>query len=173
MAWLFKREGSNNWWIGYRYNGNQYRSSTETPDKVQAERQLAKVRTLYEARKAGSLIENVYRVLSGTQNQGRDSLRTTVDVWLAECKANIAAKTHERYGDIVNDFCAFLKADHAKPLLKDVHRDNVADYLRHKRARTSPQTARLARTILNGFFNYAVDNEKISESPFQVPRALN
>ena len=172
MAWLFKREGSNNWWIGYRYNGNQYRSSTETPDKVQAERQLAKVRTLYEARKAGSLIENVYRVLSGTQNQGRDSLRTTVDVWLAECKANIAAKTHERYGDIVNDFCAFLKADHAKPLLKDVHRDNVADYLRHKRARTSPQTARLARTILNGFFNYAVDNEKISESPVPSSKSL-
>jgi integrase len=172
MAWLFKQAASSNWWIGYRFNGKQYRASTKTTDKAKAERQLAKVRAMYETRKAGSLTEEVYRVLSGTQNRGLDSLRTVVDVWLAECKSNVAAKTHERYGDIANDFCTFLNADDAKPLLKEIKRDNVADYLRHKRTRTSPQTARLARIILGGFFNYAVDNEKISESPVPSSKSL-
>jgi integrase len=172
MAWLFKRDGSNNWWLGYRFNGRQYRSSTETPDKAEAERQLAKVRAMYEARKAGSLTEDVYRVLSGTQNRGLDSLRATVDVWLAECKTNVAPKTLERYRDIANDFCTFLNAGDTKPLLKDVQKDNVADYLRHKKAQTSPQTARLARIILGGFFNYAVDNEKISASPVPSSKSL-
>ena len=172
MAWLFKRDGSNNWWLGYRFNGKQYRSSTDTADKAEAERQLAKVRAMYQARKAGTLTEEVYRVLSGTQQRGLDTLRVTVDAWLAESKASIAAKTHERYGDIANDFCHFLNADAAKPLLKDIQRDNVADYLRHKRTQTSPQTARLARIILGGFFNYAVDNEKISVSPVPSSKSL-
>jgi len=174
MAWLYTRkgDGSKNWWIGYRFNGKQYRASTKTSDKAEAERQLAKVRAMYEAKKAGSLTEEVFRVLSGTTNQGTDSLRAIVTVWLAECETGVATKTHERYGDIANDFCTFLNADDAKPLLKDVQRDNVADYLRHKRTRTSPQTARLARIILGGFFNYAVDNKKIQVSPVPSSKSL-
>jgi len=171
MAWLFTQPGSKNWWVGYRFNGKQYRSSTKTPDRHQAEQALAKFRTLYQAKQAG-ILDEVYEALSGTQNQSQDSLRTTIDLWLDECKSNVAAKTHERYSEVADDFCKFLNADAVKPLLKDVQRDIVADYLRRRKARTSPQTARLSRTILGGFFNYAVDNEKIPKSPVPSSKSL-
>ena len=172
MSWIFKQAGSDNYWIGYRFNGKQFRASTGTPDKAQAERDLAKVRAMYEARKAGALHEDVYRTLTGTQNQGKDSLKLTTELWLNECNGDVAPKTVERYRDIVTGFCDFLKADDAKPLLKDVQQDNVAEYLRAKRARTSPQTARLARRILSGFFNYATENNKIPANPVPSAKSL-
>src|SRR5204862_301463 len=48
----------------------------------------------------------------------------------------------------------------------------IAAFLREKRAATSTATAKLARKILAGFFNHAVDNEKLQSSPVPSSRSL-
>jgi len=37
MAWLYRRQDSNKWWIGWRANGRQFLKSTGTEDKSLAQ----------------------------------------------------------------------------------------------------------------------------------------
>jgi integrase len=48
----------------------------------------------------------------------------------------------------------------------------LAGFLREKRANTSTATAKLARRVLSGFFNYCVDNSELPISPVPSSRAL-
>src|SRR5207237_1705207 len=63
-------------------------------------------------------------------------------------------------------FCDPLNAD---PLIRDVQPDNMAGFVRQKRAATSTGTAKLVRRILAAFFNYCLDNRLVQVNP--VPRS--
>jgi len=170
MAWKFKQPGSENWWVGYRVNGRQFRESVGSPDEAKADEQLQLMRTMHEAHKAGKLTEKFYRFLTGMEGSA-DTLRASVDSWLKECK-DLSPRTIKGYRDGLDEFCDYVKASDQGPLLRDIQKQAIAAFLREKRAATSTATANLARKILVGFFNYAVDNDMISASPVPSSRAL-
>jgi hypothetical protein len=43
MPWQYKQPGSENWWLGFRVNGQQFRRSTGTSDRKAAECELEKL----------------------------------------------------------------------------------------------------------------------------------
>lgn len=171
MAWLFQRSTSKCWWIGYYLNGKKYRRTTGTEDKAQAERELAKLRAIDQAHKAGSLTEEFYRLLNNNVTVANDSLRGFLKQWLAESK-DLSPVTLKTYRDVMERFCLYLNADDQRPLLKDIRPDAIAAFLRDKRATTSTPTARLYRKIVSAFFSYAVDNRVLQLNPVPSSRSL-
>jgi len=170
MAWLYKRKESDNWEVGYRFNGQQFRATTGTSDRAAAERELSRIRALYEAHKAGSVSEKFFDLLSGRQPQ-KHTLISTVDLWHADCK-ELSSDTQLRYRQILQDFCTAINATPESPLIKDVSSEIVSEYLRKKREQTSRATAKLALTILGAFFSFAKANKRIAESPVPSAKTL-
>lgn len=170
MAWKFKRPESNHWWIGYRLNGKQYRRSVGTSDETKADAELAKLDIIRRAHDAGRLTDEFYRLLTKPKG-GMFSLRKYADQWLSECK-DLAEYTQERYKDLLGQLCRYLQATDDAPLLRDVTREEIAGFLRHKRAQTSLGTTKLSRRVLVNFFNYAVDNQAIPFSPVPSGKSL-
>jgi integrase len=170
MAWKYKQRGSEHWWIGYRLHGKQYRRSTGSPDEAVADRELAKLRAMDQAHKAGSLTEEFFRALTNTNAAG-DTLRGFADEWLKECR-DLSSVTVKKYRDGMDEFCAHVNADAKSPLLRDIRPEAIRSFLRQKRAKTSTATAKSIRKVLRAFFSYAVDSEKLQFNPVQSSKAL-
>ena len=170
MAWLYKQPGSANWWIGYRVNGKQILRSTKTADREAAERELEKLNAVSAAHKAVSLTDEFVALLTRKRRSG-DTLRAAITQWLAECK-DLSPHTVRKYRNVTDDFCHWLRATDKAPLLRDIQPALLAGFLREKRANTSTATAKLARRVLSGFFNYCVDNSELPISPVPSSRAL-
>ncbi len=170
MAWLYKRPGSEYWWIGYRVNGRQILRSTKTSDRDQAERELAKLEAVAQAHKAGSLTEEFIALLTRKESSGQ-SLRAGVAQWLNECK-DLSVRTLPGYRGVTEQFCEYLNATDTAPMLRDVRPETVGAFIRAKRAETSTGTANQNRRILHNFFSYCVDNQMLPHSPVPSARAL-
>ena len=170
MAWLYKQAASENWWIVYRLNGRQYLRSTKTSDRKKAEQELAKLNAVDQAHKAGSLTDEFVALLTRKQSSG-DTLRGYIRQWLAECK-DLSEATLKKYRAIPEEFCLYLNATDAAPLLRDIQPDTIGAFLREKRAQTSTATTNHVRRVMSAFFNYAVDNRALPYSPVPSSRAL-
>jgi integrase len=170
MAWLYKQSGSQNWWIGYRLNGRQILRSTKTSDRAAAERERAKLDAVAQAHKAGTLTEEFIALLTRKESSGV-SLRAAVRQWLTECK-DLSKRTLPGYRGVTEEFCRYLNATDAAPLLRDIRQETVGAFIREKRAATSTATANANRRILSGFFSYCVDNQMLPHSPVPSSRAL-
>lgn len=170
MAWIYQRPESENWWLGYRLNGRQYRRSIKTTDRKKAEQELEKLRAVDHAHKAGSLTDEFVALLTRKQSTG-ESLRAYIRQWLAECK-DLSGATLKKYRAIPEEFCRYLNATETAPLLRDIQSDTVGAFLREKRANTSTTNAKHVRRVLSAFFNYCVDNKALPYSPVPSARAL-
>jgi integrase len=170
MAWIYKRPGSEFWWLGYRLNGGEHRRSTKTTDRAKAEQELEKILSVDHAHKAGSLTDEFVALLTRKASTG-EGLRAYIRQWLAECK-DLSESTLEKYRAIPEEFCAYVNATETAPLLRDIQPDTVGAFLREKRANTSTATAKHVRRVLSAFFNYAVDNRALAVSPVPSCRAL-
>src|SRR5437764_534467 len=115
MAWLYQRDDSAKWWVGYRVNGRQFLRSTGTEDRAQAERELAKLEAVNQAHKAGSLTDEFIRLLTNTHSTA-ETLRGFVVQWLAECK-DLSHHTLTKYRDGLEEFCNHVNANDSAPLL--------------------------------------------------------
>src|SRR5439155_12993696 len=120
MAWLYRQNKSQYWWIGYRINGRQYLRSTRETDRAEAEKLLAQFGTIQEANRAGRLTEEFYLALTQQQQLRRIVLKAAVEEWLTECKGSTAAGTLRRYREIAKAFLSFLKAGDGRPFLNDI-----------------------------------------------------
>jgi integrase len=170
MAWLYKQNGSENWWLGYRLNGRQYLRSTKTSDRKKAEQELAKLNAVDQAHKAGSLTDEFVALLTRKQSSG-ESLRAHVRQWLTECK-DLSAETLKKYRATSEDFCVYLNATDTAPLLREIQSETIGAFIRERRANTSTATAKQVRRVLSALFNYAVDNRALPFSPVPSSRAL-
>ena len=121
MAWLYRQNNSQYWWIGYRINGRQYLRSTRETDRAEAEKLLAQFGTIQEANRAGRLTEEFYLALTQQQQIRRIVLKAAVEEWLTECKGSTAAGTLRRYREIGQAFLSFLKAGNGRPFC-EIHR---------------------------------------------------
>ncbi len=172
MAWLYKRSGSEFWWIGYRLNDRQILRSTKTSDRSLAEQELSKLKAVDHAHKAGSLTDEFVSLLTRKQLSGCSlTLRAFTRQWLLECR-DLSEVTLEKYRATLEELCVFINATETAPLLRDVQSETIGAYLRKKRADTSTATANLARKVLSACFNHAVDNQALPFSPVPSSRAL-
>jgi integrase len=170
MAWLYQRNGSNKWWIGYRVNGHQILRSTKTSDRKTAERQLAKLESIAQAQAAGSLTQEFVRHLTRVESSG-DSLDAYRKQWLNECR-DLSPMTLKKYRGVLDDFCQYVNATETAPLLRDVQPDTIAAFIRSKREKISAASTMLARRILAIFFGYCVDNRALQYSPVPSAKSL-
>jgi integrase len=170
MAWIYQRPESENWWLGYRLNGHQYRRSIKTTDRKQAERELEKLNSIAHAHKAGSLTDEFVTLLTRKQSSG-ETLRAYIRQWLAECK-DLSGETLKKYRSIPEELCVYLNATDTAPLLREIQSETIGAFLREKRANTSTANAKQVRRVLSAFFNYAKDNHALPYSPVPSVRAL-
>src|SRR5260221_12734198 len=120
MAWLYRQNNSQYWWIGYRINGRQYLRSTRETDQAEAEKLLAQFGTIQEANRAGRLTEEFYLALTQQQQLRRNVLKAAVKEGMKECKGATAARTQRRNRVIAKAFLSFLRAWNARPFLNDL-----------------------------------------------------
>ena len=133
MAWLYEQKGkSRNWYIGYRVNGKLHSQTTGTADRDEAEKELGKVRMMFEAHKSKSLTEELYHALTGS-GLPKITLAMELDGWIAEAKHQTAPSTLTRYKGIADEFKACLNATGAGPMLEDVTTADVTRFLVEKR----------------------------------------
>jgi integrase len=165
MAWLYKQAGSDNWWIGQRVNGRQIRKSTGTSDKTEAQKKLAAIEAMERAAAAGCLTEEFFRALTGAQAQKPLAIKAAVKEWHEAHALSRATKTAERYKDVLEQFLLYLKADDARPLLRDVGNGDVTGFLNQSSKTLSRGSLILTRKILSAFFNWCVKGGKATSNP--------
>lgn len=169
MAWKFKQPGSENWWIGYRLNGKQYRRTVGSADEAQANKELARLESMNQAHKAGSLTEEFFRLITN-RTAANDTLRAVTGLWLTECKDH-SPVTLKKYRNTLEEFGEHINAtEHTQ--LRDIRPETIRGFLRAKRAATSAATAKLHRKVLCAFFNFARDNEILTASPVPSSKSL-
>jgi len=165
MAWLYRQDNSQYWWIGYRINGRQYLRSTRETDRAEAEKLLAQFGTMQEANRAGRLTEEFYLALTQQQQLRRIVLKAAVEEWLTECKGATAAGTLRRYREIAKAFLSFLKAGDGRPFLNDITADEIRSFLVTVRADRAAKTVNLYRGALYTFFSRALQNGLLKANP--------
>ena len=159
MAWLYKRKDSSFWWIGWRVNGKIKFRSTKQTDRALAERELRKVKMLFDAHRSGTL-EEVYQALSGKVIP-KVTLKVAIEQWLAD----VTEGTRERYSSIAAEFSAYLGASDQHPLISEVTTEQVREYLMQRRKKCSVGTVNLERKVLSVFFRRAIRNQQLRDNP--------
>lgn len=152
MAWIYRRAGSANWWIGYRVGGKQFLKSTGTAKRADAQRELDKFEVLSVAKHAGALTQEFFNAIAGNA-QPKVTLTAATTAWLAHCNGTTAPGTVERYRNVTDQISGYFKSD---PLLGDVGADEIHAFLTDVNSRRSVGSVNLTRKILSVFFNYAV-----------------
>lgn len=167
---MYRQKKSRFWWIGWRANGKIFFRSTKQSERKLAEKELAKVQSLFLAHRAG-MLEEVYGSLSG-KVLPRVTLKGAIEDWLGEVKASADAGTFNRYAGISERLAEFLGAGPDGPLLREVTTEQLREYLTKRRASSSASTVNLERKILSVFFRRAIANQQLRENPVTPIRAL-
>jgi integrase len=170
MAWLYKREGSAKYWIGWRANGRQFLKSTGEREKSKAEIKLRDFEFLERARHDGKLTEHFIESLTN-KPLSQLSLKSAVTGWLDETKGAAGESTHDRYNDIATQFLDHIGATDSAPLLRDVTAEEIRAFLSKKRTAASASTVNLYRKVLSTFFIRELKAGTIRANPcLQVKR---
>jgi integrase len=166
MAWLYQRDGSQNWWIGWRIGGKQFLKSTRTAKKAEAQKQLDQFEVLAIAKRTGGLTQDFVNALTGNA-QPKVTLKTALESWLAFCKGAVSPGTHERYSDVQSQLLDYFKAD---PLLSEIAADELQAFLSDRLKHRSVGSVNLTRKILSVFFGYAVGRGFTTSNPVKATR---
>jgi integrase len=175
MAWLYQRPDSGRWWIGYRHNGVQVLKSTGQEDKKKAEIELAKVQAMLAANRAGTLTLEVFQAITG-RTLPTMTLKAALADWMKEANATTAKNTIRMYEAISTGLTKHFHATDQGPLVSDLTREQLQEFLNQRRAVVSAATANLERRILTVFFRRAKangtirDNQMEGVKPFKTPR---
>ncbi len=171
MAWLYKRKGTRNWWLGWRAAGKIHFRSTNTSDKAEAAKQLATVHALFESHKAGSLNQAVFESLTG-RTAPKVTVKSALADWLTECEGSTSPETLERYQTIADAFATHIGVSEKGPMLDAVTPEHIREFLTQRRAARNSSTVNLERKILAVFFMRAVKNAHLKSSPVAPVKML-
>lgn len=153
MAWLYQRNDSGKWWIGYRQNGKLVLKSTKKTDKADAKIELAKVEAMLGLQASNALSREFYEAISGSKLPSL-TLRAGLASWLAVAQGTTGERTQAKYSGIAAETEAHFNATDRGPMLADVTKEQLREFLTTKRNRTSAATANHFRVILAGFFRH-------------------
>ena len=166
MAWLYQREDSGRWWIGYRQNGVQVLKSTGQSSKKEAQAELDKIEAMLAAQRAGALTIDVYQALSG-RTLATKTLQAALKDWLSETGASAGKRTLEKYQALSDSLTAHFHATEQGPLVSSLTREELQDFLNQKRAKVSASTGNMARKCLSIFFRRCKSIGIIRDNPVE------
>ena len=171
MAWLYQRKDSALWWIGYRENGTQLLKSTGTADKKAAEAQLARLDAMIASRRANALTMDFFQALTG-KTVAQMTLKAALADWLNEARGATGKRTLERYQAFAASLEAYFKANDQGPLVSEIERAPLQQFLSQKRAGVSATTANMARKCLSIFFRRCKNIGAIRDNPTEAIKAF-
>ena len=166
MAWLYQRPDSGRWWIGYRQNGVQVLKSTGQTDRKKAEAAKEKVEMMLAAQRAGALTVELYQAISG-RTLATKTLKAALENWLAEATAAAGPRTVEKYQALSNALNAHFHATDKGPLVSDLTREQLQEFLNQKRAGVSAATGNMTRKCLSVFFRRCKSIGAIRDNPVE------
>jgi integrase len=168
MAWLYRRPGSDRWWIGFRQHGEQFLKSTGTSDKAEAKQQLDRIETMIRAQRANLLNNEVFAALTG-KVRPQKPLKAALEEWIAEAHGSTGPRTAEKYEALAEDLVRFFKANEQGPLVdSETVSDGLQPYLAERRRTVSAETANMARKCLAVFFNRCKTHGYVAENPIDA-----
>lgn len=172
VAWLYKRDGSKFWWLGWRTpDGKPHFRSTRCQDRTEAQKQLAGVEALFSAHRSEAPLEAVYLSLAGRATP-RVTVKAALADWLTECEGSNAVNTQERYGALAEAFAAHLGASDKGPMLDAISTEHVRTFLTQRRASRSASTVNSERKFLSVFFIRAFKNGLLKANPVAAIKTL-
>ena len=164
MAWLYKHPRSQYWQIGWRVGNKLFNRSTKAATRADAEKQLALLDLMADAKRGGRLTEDFFNSLNGRELE-RITLWKAVEKYLEMCKGTTTAGTYVRYRMVLNSLMKFLNASDTAPRLGDIDSEIIQGFLNDARTRTSASNVNFYRKCLNAFFADARDKKKITGNP--------
>ena len=173
MAWLYRRDDSRFWWVGWRTPEGKARfKSTKCEQEADARKHLAAVDSLFSARASGAPLDEVYASLS-PRTTPRPTFKAALHNWLTECEGSTSAETLGRYRTIADAFANHLGAGDHGPMLDAVTPEHIREFLTKRRVIRNASTINLERKILSMFFLRAVRNDQLRANPAAPVRKIN
>jgi integrase len=162
MAWIYEHPRSKNWFIGWRVNGKLMARSTGTASKTEAQKKLATLALMEQAKSAGRLTEDFYRSLTA-QEIVKVPFQKAVAAFLGQAPSG---GTRGAYASILRIVGRYLNANEQKPDVADVSRAAIRAFLDEHAAKTSAGTGNYYRRVLTTFFNFCAGEYRIT-SPME------
>lgn len=163
-AWLYKRIGTQKYWLGWRANGKQFLRSTGTTDPAMAKEKLREFEFMARVKRDGKLTEEFYSSLTG-KSAPSVTLNKAFEDWLDESAATTRPGTVSKYRAVARDLSEFIGSSAKAPMLRDVSTEEIRTFLTTKRKLTSAATTNHLRKVLSVFFIRAIKNGLIRENP--------
>lgn len=170
MPWIQKR--GNIWWGGWRNGKLQFRKSLKTSDKAFAEQWLAKQKIIQQAQAANALTVDFVSALTGKTVEHKPGIYEYCERWVEAAKANLERRgTHDKYAQVIREFCKHIGAGPGGMLMEDVTVDHINAFFTWKRNKTSISTAANFKRVLGAVFLQAQNEGKIRGNPVKLARA--
>ena len=168
MAWLQKQ--GKIWWLGWRFNGQQFRKSTKETDRTEAEKQLDQIRALETAQARQALSTEYFAAVTGRKVE-KQTADKFFKAWLGESEPEVTASTMHKYKQIVREFSAHIGAESSALMLDDITVDQVAGFFTKKRGNLAPGTVKGYRRILGSIFLQAQSHGLIKANPVALSKS--
>jgi integrase len=163
MPWIQKQ--GNIWWIGWRYDGRQYRKSLKTTRKEDAQAELARLEIIQKAKAANALTTDFVEVITGKPVATRPTLHGYLQAWLVDQQAQTRPSTYSKYSQIITEFSKHIGATASDLFLDEVTVDHVKAFLGDRRSQLSASTISGFKRILAIPFDQAQNEGKIRGNP--------
>ena len=166
MAWIYQREDSGRWWVGYRHNGKQILESTGQTDKAEAKKVLDKIEAMLALERAQALTVDVFQQISG-RTLPTMTLKAALDSWLKETGASAGPRTVEKYRVLSEELIKFFRATDLGPVVSNITREQLQQFLNEKLTIVSAATVNMRRKCLSVFFRRCKAIGASNENPME------
>ena len=171
MAWIYKRKDSDRFWMGYRQNGAQVLESTGQTDKVEAQKVLEKIKAMLALERAQALTVDVFQQISG-RKLPTATLKAALESWTNEARGSAGPRTVEKYQALADSMIKHFRANEQGPLVSNMTREELQEFLNAKRATVSASTANMSRKCLSVFFRRCKTTGATRENPMEGIKAF-
>jgi len=153
MATIYYRSDRQMWYISYSVAGKRVRRAV-SHDRKEAERVLAKVEATLELDRLDDL----------PGHRAPVKVADYFDFWLDWVERNRSPRTAQRYIEVARHFRYFCSARRFS-LLRDIKPEHLEQYKAERSKHIAPNTVAHELTILNVFFNTAIQMGYLTDNP--------
>jgi len=152
---VFKRPGSNNWWIRYSYNGKMIAESAKTTSKRIAQKKL----DIIKAEIAKGTFQHI-------KKSEEITLAEYADIFLEWAETNLKPTSWKRYQVSMNQLLPFF----GKSKLRNIDHKQIEKYRDTRSKRVSKLTINRDLACLKSLYSHAVKDGYCTENPVKKVR---
>jgi integrase len=144
----------------------QVRKSTGHTSKEEAAKVQAKIDAMLAAQRAGALTVELFQEISG-KSLPTMTVHAALEDWLTEAAGATAKRTSEKYEAFAEAFKKQFNVTKKGPLVSDLTREQLQEFLTQKRATVSASTANMTRKCMAIFFRRCKNIGAIRDNPVE------